>query len=456
MNPFNDEHKIKENLQRLSHIPRNSERKQTSWEAIQLKTARLSRWNRIRKKLLDPVVIGPVVAAMFLFLIIPPLFNLGSSNDETSSGGMDGGVPEDTAIRGNLEMFSADDSDSASIEESEAEESDTGEYDYGDTFFAISHETLENMSFNEFYQWIKQFDWENAPQQVEPEFTVTVTSWLKDLEEDTKLAYMGEIIETAHYIDPRFSEYHQTLLFDLLETEPTTFFQETIDTGDLPFDVYSIFHRLIQYGADTEQLWLIKERLQQAGDNSLLLEESELRIAWNDLMAEISRQMYTGSLVEEVVRSKSAEILKLIQANNYLELSEFVHPEKGVRLSEYDDVVDGLVFQKNEVEGFLDDRQRYTWSSEIDGSYTVHEYIQRYVLTYKNQGNLSFDRTEFNQSVSNHVDLVTIYEVFPEGVFVEYFSSEAGETAEEWQALRFVFEEFGDDWYLVAVTRAAD
>lgn len=152
----------------------------------------------------------------------------------------------------------------------------------------------------------------------------------------------------------------------------------------------------------------------------------------------------------------AAQILPLLQNQDFAALANFVHPELGVRISPYGfvNVDKDLVFTREQVAAFGSNQQVYLWGvqagSGLDISMTVAEYWPKYVSSQtpaQEWGLLS----DPSRKASNTID--NFAEVYPDGKFVEYLQP-GTETYGylDWQSLRLGFQQSGDGaFYLSAI-----
>lgn len=171
---------------------------------------------------------------------------------------------------------------------------------------------------------------------------------------------------------------------------------------------------------------------------------------------EVSGESVAPSEREQVIET-ARQVLAAMQVEDGAGLAEFVHPEKGVRLSPYAyvDPANDRVLSRAEVRGIWEDASIYSWG-HADGTgepirLTPAQYFERFVLdrdfTRANSITVDEHRTRGNTN-SNAAD------VYPDGTSVEYFiepAPGAGDPAFDWRALRLMFEKEGGSWMLVGV-----
>lgn len=160
--------------------------------------------------------------------------------------------------------------------------------------------------------------------------------------------------------------------------------------------------------------------------------------------------------VSENLLLTTVRVLELLKDKDMDDLSDFIHPTKGVRFSPYGyvDVENHLVFTTDQVDDLEDDTEIYTWGS-YDGSgedidLSFNDYYDDFIF------DVDFSDPEL---IGNNViigignTLVNIEEVYPDGHFVELHFKGFDPQYEgiDWRSLRLVFEEVDGDWYLVAI-----
>ncbi|NBI27446.1 hypothetical protein [Chengkuizengella marina] len=163
---------------------------------------------------------------------------------------------------------------------------------------------------------------------------------------------------------------------------------------------------------------------------------------------------------KEIVLNKANEVVLLLQAKNMSQLSSYVHPNKGVRFSPYlyVDVISDLVFNTDQINGFLTDKNVYTWGF-YDGTgdsieLTPAEYFNDFVYSadFANSEEVSY-----NETLAEGNMIQNQFEVYPNANIVEYYFSGFDPQYEgmDWQSLNLVFEEYNGDWFLVGIIKGA-
>lgn len=160
--------------------------------------------------------------------------------------------------------------------------------------------------------------------------------------------------------------------------------------------------------------------------------------------------------VADTFEGLAAQILPLLQSQDFAALAPFIHPELGVRISPYGyvNVDKDLVFTREQVAAFGSNQEVYHWGvqagSGMDINLTVSEYWPEYVTSAvpaQEWGRLLDPSRKASNTIDNFAD------VYPDGHYVEYLQS-GTETYGylDWQSLRLGFQQSGDGaYYLSAI-----
>jgi hypothetical protein len=149
------------------------------------------------------------------------------------------------------------------------------------------------------------------------------------------------------------------------------------------------------------------------------------------------------------------KVTHAIENKNLLKLSEFVHPLKGVRFSQfgYINQEEDLVFKPEEIKTFLMDKKEYKWGvksgSGDDLILTPKEYFDKYIFfgsfskANRKSFNKAVDEMGLDQSQSN---------IYINSVFVDYYFAGTTKNSNfDWKAIRFIFEEYQNKWFVVGM-----
>lgn len=186
-----------------------------------------------------------------------------------------------------------------------------------------------------------------------------------------------------------------------------------------------------------------------------------------DLQKRIEQQV--GNSDEELLLTKTSEIYTFLENQQWEEISEFLHPneEKGLTFSFYASLgSEGnhqVALTKHELV-YGDRNTEYIWgydNADQEFIATLTKYLDTYLLKYSQRSDgenaleVNYKYITFNDSkVSSGGTMNTIHTYYPESKYVEYYSPAPSEDKfYQWQALRFVYEEYDSKWYLVAIVR---
>ncbi len=165
--------------------------------------------------------------------------------------------------------------------------------------------------------------------------------------------------------------------------------------------------------------------------------------------------------VSEPLAMRATAIIQAIALKDLETLSQYVHPEEGVRFSPYPYVVTDaggdLVFPAEALPSLDEDPTVYHWGT-YDGSgepieMTFDEYWGRfcYDADFWQPHWIGFDEVIGQGNMINNIP-----QVYPLGVMIEYHFEGLDPAFEglDWRSLRLVLEEQGGSWYLVGIVHA--
>ncbi len=171
---------------------------------------------------------------------------------------------------------------------------------------------------------------------------------------------------------------------------------------------------------------------------------------------------HEGELLE-----KSETIFRLLEQLNWTELADHTHPEKGIFFSFYADAgnpfSNEVTFSRSEF-GELDGSEPFIWGYDMGDyafEFTVNDYISKFIVNHsmrwdgENSQEIDYEIITFNNSVVQSGGIInTIPEYFPEAKYVEYYSPPPSDDLwHQWQALRFIYEQYDGSWYLIGIAR---
>ncbi len=200
------------------------------------------------------------------------------------------------------------------------------------------------------------------------------------------------------------------------------------------------------------------EQLRQQNQNltDQLLAAQEQNNILSTQIAELKNTSCPPEPVADTYEALAAQILPLLQNQDFAALAPFIHPELGVRISPYGyvNVDTDQVFTREQVAAFANNQEIYRWGvqagSGMDINLTVAEYWPEYITsaTPAQEWGLLLDPS---RKASNTID--NFAEVYPDAHYVEYL--QPGTEAYgylDWQSLRLGFQQSGDGaYYLSAI-----
>jgi len=159
---------------------------------------------------------------------------------------------------------------------------------------------------------------------------------------------------------------------------------------------------------------------------------------------------------KKLIKDLSEKVAHSINNKDMIKLSDYIHPDKGVRFSQNGRVLikTNLVFKAEQVNEFLKDSKKYIWGAYSgpgdDIELNPKEYLEEFVFnkdyeTAKFGYNEKLSRSGYNEDYQETV--------YPNSIMTEYYFKGKDPKLEglDWTSLRFIFELYKDNWYLVGI-----
>jgi hypothetical protein len=157
---------------------------------------------------------------------------------------------------------------------------------------------------------------------------------------------------------------------------------------------------------------------------------------------------------EVALKKTNDEVLQALKVGYYDIFANYIHPQKGVRFSMYAFVNknEDKQFSKADFEKYLPSKTVFTWGSR-DGSGEVYKAtLNKYLHDWVFKKDFTKSEYSFNTFQAGGNSLNNLKEIYPNNNFTEnYISGSEKSGGMDWNALRFVFEEFDGKYYIVAV-----
>lgn len=205
---------------------------------------------------------------------------------------------------------------------------------------------------------------------------------------------------------------------------------------------------------ETAELEQLRQQNQLLSDQ--LLDAQDQLNALSTQIAALETSINTPEPMADPLEGLAAQILQLLQRQDFAALASFISPERGVRISPYGyvDVESNLVFTREQVAAFGSNQDVYHWGvqagSGMDINLTIAEYWPEYV-TSESPAQAWGLLLDPSRKASNTID--NFAEVYPDGLFVEYLQPGTDTYGYmDWQSLRLGFQQSGDGaYYLSAI-----
>jgi hypothetical protein len=158
---------------------------------------------------------------------------------------------------------------------------------------------------------------------------------------------------------------------------------------------------------------------------------------------------------QQTALERAAEVIGILKDQDMVILSQYIHPQMGLRFSPYAYVKDtDQVFPADKISGLIADSTVYTWGV-YDGSgepidLTFAYYYSKFVydVDFANAPQVALNH---RLGVGNSID--NSQEFYPGAMIVEYYfpGFDPQYAGMDWRSLRLVFMEENNIWYLVGI-----
>lgn len=163
-----------------------------------------------------------------------------------------------------------------------------------------------------------------------------------------------------------------------------------------------------------------------------------------------------AKFAKEIIEKTANQLIHAINIKDAEAISEFIHPDKGVRFTPYTNVSleHDVVFNKQDMKSFFEDEKLYQWGyydgigSEIN--LVPSEYYKKFIYS---EDFINSEKIGYNQVLSSGNMIENQFEVYENAIVVEYYFSgfNPSYAGMDWRSLRLVFQEYEGSWKLVGV-----
>lgn len=210
-----------------------------------------------------------------------------------------------------------------------------------------------------------------------------------------------------------------------------------------------------------QEIFQSSMQLKLAETGELNSEVTSLKARIEDLESELKNlapqtPTQTGTEKRVIIQEKADKILQALKNKDLSGVSNYVHPQKGLRFTPYTyiNTTTDRVFAASDLPGLFSDSTTYSWG-KYDGSglpiqLTFSEYYAKFIY---DKNFLAAPQIFFNQVFQrgNMVNNITMS--YPQGTVLEYYfpGFEKQYEGTDWESLKLVFEQAGSSWYLVGI-----
>ena len=165
-------------------------------------------------------------------------------------------------------------------------------------------------------------------------------------------------------------------------------------------------------------------------------------------------QEQVKSPVSEEIKKLNDEILETLKNRDIAAFAQFIHPEKGVLFSMYGyiDPETNKHFSRADFKRYSNTNTKFTWGAKDGTGQALVLSIQDYLTTWVFKKDFSAAEYYYNVFKGSGNSLNNLKSIYPDAIFTEnYIAGTEEYGGMDWNSLRFVFEKFEGNYYLVAV-----
>ena len=159
------------------------------------------------------------------------------------------------------------------------------------------------------------------------------------------------------------------------------------------------------------------------------------------------------------IPDRANQVIRALQQQDFSELAEYIHPEKGLRFSPEVSVESHhRSFSPEEVARLWGNETPYFWGIYSGSGDSILAPFQSYYADFLYDTDFATtDSIYFNTDHQYGNARNNLRQAYPHCVVVEYYQPPAEEQYEgmDWRALRLVFEPHDSDWRLTGLVHAA-
>lgn len=164
-----------------------------------------------------------------------------------------------------------------------------------------------------------------------------------------------------------------------------------------------------------------------------------------------------STLSQDIISNKDTVIINLIKKQDFKELSKYVHPVHGLTLSSSTELNQSRKFtvSKSVIASWDIDSSEKIDFGVLNGQgqpikLTLKEYYDSFIydVDYLKKGDITYNKYQERDKSKK----INIYEVYKDGIVVEYFFNGSKENKYvDWSSLYLGYEKYNDEWYLSGI-----
>lgn len=213
----------------------------------------------------------------------------------------------------------------------------------------------------------------------------------------------------------------------------------------------------------SEEIDAVKEHIEKLSDekerllsDNQALEEENIRLTSEIVELKENLEDIEMKSSDPTVVALSEHVMMLLADEDFISLSDYVHPVNGLRFTPYPyiDMVNDVVMTPVDVSNFGSSTTVYTWGS-YDGSGDVisgtpMDYYAEFIY---DENYLLPDMMAWNSPIGTGNMINNMTAAYPTADYVEFHFTgfNPAYSGMDWSSLTLVFEQMGSNWYLVGL-----
>ncbi len=161
-----------------------------------------------------------------------------------------------------------------------------------------------------------------------------------------------------------------------------------------------------------------------------------------------ARAEISSARAETIVGESSWQVLTALKNSDWPKLASFVDPVRGLQTSPYINVSDyGPQWNRDDVR-HPNFQQIFMWGRYDGRGDSIYLKWKDYFAKFVYDREFQNVRPRFNRIENRGNTINNLRQRYPNGIFVEYYWADSGDTYYNWSSLWLVWQPIGTKWFL--------